>query len=351
MAPVVAALRGRADRFSTVVCCTGQHRDLLQELGGLRIEPDVDLGLMRPGQGLNTLAGALIHAIDEVLCAQRPDWMVVQGDTTTAMAGAMAAFHRRVGLAHVEAGLRTSDLHQPFPEEANRRIADMLSTVLFAPTERAARALADEGSPPQSIHLVGNTVVDALLAMAGEPEGAPERPEILVTVHRRESFGEPLRRIFTALRELAQRHPDVDWIYPVHPNPNVRGPANEQLSGLPNLSLLSPLPYPDLVRQLRRCRFVLTDSGGIQEEAPTFAKPVLVLRETTERPEGVAAGVARLCGTDTEAIVHAATELLVNESSYRAMARAINPYGDGRAAERIVAVLAGESWDPLTMPS
>jgi UDP-N-acetylglucosamine 2-epimerase (non-hydrolysing) len=347
MAPVIAALR-RDALFAVTLCATGQHREMLdqaQELLGLR--PDLDLQLMRRDQTLSGLAASTIAAMDEVLTAAPPDWLLVQGDTTTAMAAALAAFHRGVRVGHVEAGLRTGDLERPFPEEANRRIVDSLATALFAPTERAGRALLAEGCDAARIHLVGNTVIDALRLFPRDPEPSPGRPEVLITVHRRESFGAPLAEILAALRTLAESFPDVDWIYPVHSNPHVREPAYERLGGLPNLQLHEPFDYRELVRRLARCRFVLTDSGGIQEEAPSFGRPVLVLRETTERPEGVEAGVARLVGTGRERIVAAAAELLTSPAAYEAMARAVNPYGDGHAAERIAAILAGHPWTPF----
>ena len=356
MAPVVEALKRRPGAFSVRVCTTGQHREMLdqvQEIFGLR--PDLDLGLMRPDQTLNGLAAGALAAMDEVLAAGGPDWLLVQGDTTTAMTAALAAFHRGVRVGHVEAGLRTGDLRRPFPEEANRRIIDLLADALFAPTERARAALLAEGCDERRIHVVGNTVIDALESLtgcaagrAGDVRGGePGRPEVLVTVHRRESFGAPLRGIFAALRRLAEAYPGVHWVYPVHRNPNVRGPAFEVLGGLPNLELCDPLDYRELVARLARCRFVLTDSGGLQEEAPAFGKPVLVLRDTTERPEGIDAGVARLVGADPERIFAEASRLLDRPEAYLEMARAVNPYGDGRAAERIAAVLAGEPWEPF----
>jgi len=348
MAPVVAALGRRPGVFEVTVCATGQHREMLDQVQDLLgLAPDLDLRLMRHDQSLNGLASAALAAMDEVLVSHTPDWLLVQGDTTTALAAALAAFHRGVRVGHVEAGLRTGDLARPFPEEANRRLIDVLAAALFAPTERAGRALLAEGCDPGRVHVVGNTVIDALESLPGLREETPERPEVLITVHRRESFGAPLREIFAALRRLAESFPGVDWIYPVHPNPNVRGPALEILGGLPNLQLHDPFDYGELVRRLARCRFALTDSGGIQEEAPTFGKPVLVLRETTERPEGVEAGVARLVGADQERIVAGASELLTSERAYEAMARAVNPYGDGHAAERIAAILAGEPWTPF----
>ncbi len=350
MAPVLAALARRPERFAVRVCTTGQHREMLdqaQDLLGLR--PDLDLRLMRPDQTLNGLTAAALAAIDGVLAAEAPDWLLVQGDTTTAMAAALAAFHRRVRVGHVEAGLRTGDLQRPFPEEANRRIVDLLADALVAPTSRSRDTLLAEGSDPARVHVVGNTVIDALETISGELSEPADsgRTEVLVTVHRRESFGAPLVEIFSALRRLAGSFPEVDWIYPVHRNPNVQGPAHEILGGLPNLHLHEPFDYRELVRRLMRCRFALTDSGGIQEEAPTFGKPVLVLREATERPEGIEAGVARLVGADRDTIFAEASRLLTSEAAYLAMARAGNPYGDGHAGERIAAILAGEPWTPF----
>jgi UDP-N-acetylglucosamine 2-epimerase (non-hydrolysing) len=348
MAPVIEILKRRPDAFSVRVCTTGQHREMLdqvQEIFGLR--PDLDLNVMRHDQTLNGLAASALEAVDRVLAEARPDWLLVQGDTTTAMTAALAAFHRGVRIGHVEAGLRTGDLQRPFPEEANRRVIDLLADALFAPTDRSRDALLAEGCDERRIHVVGNTVVDALATLAPGSTVEGDRPEVLITVHRRESFGEPLRGIFMALRRLAERFPEVLWIYPVHRNPNVRGPAFEILGGLPNLELRDPLDYRELVALLARCRFALTDSGGIQEEAPALGKPVLVLRDTTERPEGVDAGVARLAGTDPERIFTEASRLLTDRPAYLAMARAVNPYGDGRASERIAAILAGEPWEPF----
>jgi UDP-N-acetylglucosamine 2-epimerase (hydrolysing) len=275
----------------------------------------------------------------------------VQGDTTTALAGAFAAFHRRVRVGHVEAGLRTGDLSQPFPEEANRRAIDLVADALFAPTARARDALLAEGMPPERVHLTGNTVIDALeRIVARVPPHAPDHPgrnEVLITVHRRESFGAPLAGIFAALRELALAFPAVRFVYPVHPNPNVREPAHRTLAGLANLELHEPFDYLELVRRLRSARLVLTDSGGLQEEAPMFGKPVLVLREKTERLEGVETGAALLVGTGRQRIVAEASRLLTDEGAHGAMAQAANPYGDGRAGERIVTLLAGEKCEPF----
>lgn len=341
MAPVVRSLRARPDRFRVVVCATAQHREMMdqvQEVFGL--EPDVDLDLMRPAQTLNDLAARSLAAVDRVLVDQHPDWVLVQGDTTTAMTVALAAFHREVRVGHVEAGLRTGDLKRPFPEEANRCLIDVFADALFAPTERSRRRLLDEGHDPGRVFLTGNTGIDALQSVAERVGGVTVTDEILVTVHRRESFGAPIRAIFAAIRELAERFPGLGFVYPVHRNPNVQGPAHEILGGLPNVSLEAPFDYLELVRRLARARLVLSDSGGIQEEAPSFGKPVLVLRETTERPEGLEAGVARLVGADRERIVAEAVRLLTDPEAWRAMATASNPYGDGHAAERIVAVLA-----------
>lgn len=388
MAPVVAALRRRPAAFELVVCTTAQHRDMLDQVQRLfGLAPDHDLDLMTPGQQLNPLASRALAAVDRLLAATAPDWLLVQGDTTSAAAAALAAFHRGVRIGHVEAGLRTGDLARPFPEEANRRIIDLLAATLFAPTAGAARRLLAEGANPAHVHLTGNTGIDALYQVAarlpseplpepplstsagGAPAGEedpPARPsanaqtpgrgrgpagEVLVTVHRRESFGAPLRAILEALRRLAVAHPRVRWIVPVHPNPAVAGPVTEHLAGLPNLHLRPPLAYDDLVRHLRRALLVLTDSGGLQEEAPAFGCPVLVLRDVTERPEGVAAGVALLVGTDTDRIVATTSRLLDDPAARRRMSVAANPYGDGRAAERIAAILAGEPWQPFLATS
>jgi UDP-N-acetylglucosamine 2-epimerase (non-hydrolysing) len=348
MAPVVAALRARAERFEPIVCTTAQHREMIdqvQELFGLA--PDLDLDLMTPDQGLNELTARVITALDEVLERVRPDWLLVQGDTTTAMGAAVAAFHHRIPVGHVEAGLRTGDLTQPFPEEANRRLIDIVAQVLFAPTARARDALLAEGADPDRLFLTGNTVVDALQSVAATLGDTCRHDEVLVTVHRRESFGEPIRRICLAVARLAERFPQLRWIYPVHHNPRVRDPAQLILGRIPNVELHDPFDYPELLRYLKRARIVLTDSGGIQEEAPAFGTPVLILREKTERPEGVEAGVARLIGVEPEAIISAVSEVLTDNAVYDSMAAATNPYGDGQASARIAAVLAGERFEPF----
>jgi UDP-N-acetylglucosamine 2-epimerase (non-hydrolysing) len=348
MAPVVAALRGRPESLAVTVCTTGQHRGMLDQVHALfGLRPDADLDLMRPDQHPNELAGRSFAPLDALLRELAPDWMLVQGDTTTALVGALAAFHRRVRVGHVEAGLRTGDLDSPFPEEANRRIIDLLAGALFAPTARARQNLLAEGLPAERIHVTGNTGIDALhMAAASLPRDSPAA-EVLVTVHRRESFGEPLERIFAALRALAARFPEVRWVLPVHPNPRVASVARERLAGLANVELHEPFDYPEMIRRMRRARLVLTDSGGVQEEAPAFGTPVLVLRDKTERPEGVAAGVARLVGTDPRRIVTEAVRLLTDPAAHAAMATPANPYGDGAAAARIAGFLADGSYVPF----
>jgi UDP-N-acetylglucosamine 2-epimerase (non-hydrolysing) len=347
LAPVIAELRRYPD-VTTRVCVTGQHREMVQPIFELfNIRPEVDLALMTPDQRLSSLTAATLGRLDEVIESTAPDWVVLQGDTTSAMAAALAAFHRRVPIAHVEAGLRTHDLARPFPEEGNRRIADALATVHFAPTELARDNLLREGADSSRVYVTGNTVVDALLTVGGLPEessgplaGLPlNRRIMLMTAHRRESFGSALRDICYAVREIVDAVPDLHCVYPVHLNPNVQEPARAILAGHERISLIPPLGYVSLVHLMRRSTLILTDSGGLQEEAPTFGKPVLVLRELTERPEAVHAGCARIVGTDRQAIVSAALELLTDRSAYDRMAKIANPFGDGHASERIVRVL------------
>jgi len=352
MAPVVRALKNRQDVFEVVVCATAQHRQMMDQVHEVfGFEADVDLDLMRPEQTLNDLSSRCLEAVDGVLGDLAPYWVLVQGDTTTAMVVALAAFHRGIRVGHVEAGLRTGDLRHPFPEEANRRIIDVFADALFAPTSGSANALRAEGVAAERVFITGNTGIDALLQVADlEPDRKVE-DEVLITVHRRESFGEPIREIFQAIRELSERFPGTRWVYPVHRNPNVRRAADEVLQGRPNLELHEPFDYLELVRHLRSARLILTDSGGIQEEAPTFSKPVLVLRRTTERPEGVDAGVSRLVGADRELIVAETARLLTDEDEYRRMTAAANPYGDGKAAERIAQILAGEPYEAFSSGS
>ena len=350
MAPVVLRLRDEPG-VETIVCATAQHRDLLDSAMGLfGIRPDFDLDLMRPNQTPSAVAAGVLRAFDESLGRISPDVVLVQGDTTTVMAASLACFHRGVPVGHVEAGLRTANLRNPFPEEMNRRVTDLVSEFHFAPTPRSAAALAREGVDPAGIHVTGNTVVDALQWLAGRspaPEGFGGRDLVLITSHRRESFGEPMVRSFRAIARLAREFPGTRFVFPVHPNPNVLE-AVRVFEGVENVELHPPVDYGLLVSWMKEARIILTDSGGIQEEAPTFGKPTLVLRETTERPEGVESGVARLVGTDEEKIYREARTLLTDPEAYAAMSRRGNPYGDGRAAERIVSILVGRSVEPFS---
>lgn len=341
MAPVIHALC-RAPWSQVTVCATAQHRQMLDEaLSIFGIEPDIDLNAMRPDQTLADLTARLLIGIDEVLGHEHPHMVLAQGDTTTVLASALACHYRQIPFAHVEAGLRTGDMRNPFPEEMNRVLTGHLASLNFAPTERAKKALMAEGHASEAIHVTGNTVIDALLWVAGQhpDHGLPlptDRRYILLTAHRRENFGPPLHEIFRAVRTLTLRHPDVHVIYPVHPNPNVQQAAHEELGGNPSVTLCPPLDYRRMVALLRTVAFVLTDSGGLQEEAPALCKPVLVLRSETERPEAVDAGVAELVGTDHDTIVTAVSELLDNSGKYQRMAQGAWPYGDGKAAGRIV---------------
>jgi UDP-N-acetylglucosamine 2-epimerase (non-hydrolysing) len=349
MAPVIRAATARQG-FTHVVVATAQHRELLdQALGWFGINVDFDLGLMEPDQPVHAVLVRALSPLVSLLEVEKPDWVLVQGDTSTTFCGALAAFYQRIPVGHIEAGLRTGDLYHPFPEEAHRRLTDALARHCFAPTSRARANLLAEGVPPERITITGNTGIDALFMLqdgVAAPGGAhvpqPHGGErvLLVTVHRRESFGQPLEAICRALRRLVSEHPDVAIVYPVHPNPHVREPVFRYMSGVPRIRLIEPLSYPDLVHLMRRATLVLTDSGGIQEEAPSLGKPVLVLREVTERPEGVEAGTAILVGTDEERILTETTRLLKDQAAYEAMARCVNPYGDGKAADRILDVLS-----------
>lgn len=346
LAPVILELRRHSDVVRTAVCVTAQHREMLDPvLTWFDIVPDYDLNLMQPDQSLAGFASRSLIAIDDVLEKARPDVVLVQGDTTTVVTAALAAFYRRIPVGHVEAGLRTGDNENPFPEEMNRRMAGVLAVHHFAPTERAAAALRAERVPEHHIHVTGNTVVDALLMTVARPVpldfdfDPAEGRMILVTGHRRESFGAPLESICHALVDIAARHPDVRIVYPVHLNPNVRGPVQRLLAGRERIHLIPPQRYEIFAALMKRAYLILTDSGGIQEEAPVLGKPVLVLRDTTERSEAVEAGTARLVGTDRARIVAETERLLTDERAYRSMATAGSPFGDGRAAERIVNIL------------
>ncbi len=347
MAPVVAALRHSGD-FQPLVVVTGQHREMLdQVLSAFDIVPDHDLDIMLPEQGLSDIVTRALRGLSPLLQRLRPAMVLVQGDAHTCFVGALAAYYHRLAIGHVEAGLRTADKYQPFPEEMNRRLVSVLADLHFAPTEQARQNLLREAVPPGRIFVTGNTVIDALQAVVARTEAAlpPQLPPLegrrllLVTTHRRENWGEPLRRIYLALLELLERFPDVELVFSVHPNPAVRRVVHQVLRGHPRAHLLEPPEYVPWVQLMRRAYLILTDSGGIQEEAPALGKPVLVLREVTERPEGIEAGTARLVGTDRARIVAEAGRLLSDRAAYEAMARTRNPYGDGRAAERIVEAL------------
>jgi len=322
------------------ICVTGQHREMLDPvMAFFGLAADWDLRAMTPDQTLAGLSAHLLEGIDRVLAEWRPDGVVVQGDTTSTLMGALAAFYLRIPVYHVEAGLRTGDRFSPFPEEVNRRAASVMADWHFAPTERNREALRMEGVPDNRIHVTGNTVVDALLLARErlEPDAEEDgRRMVLITGHRRENFGPGFLRICEAIRALADRFPDVRFVYPVHLNPRVRDPVGRLLSDIPNVELLEPLSYPDFVRLLDRCHLILTDSGGVQEEAPTFGKPALVMRDTTERWEGIHAGTARLVGTDRDHIVTEVARLLTDDAAWHEMSRADNPYGDGQAAARIL---------------
>ncbi|HET7931884.1 MAG TPA: UDP-N-acetylglucosamine 2-epimerase (non-hydrolyzing) [Rhodanobacteraceae bacterium] len=344
MAPVVQAL-ARESWARVTVLATAQHRDLLDQVLSLfDIVPDVDLDIMRANQSLPELTARLITALDATLTRLAPEVMLVQGDTTTVMTAALVAFYRRIAFGHVEAGLRTHDLANPFPEEMNRVVAGHLARWHFAPTERSRQNLLREGIDAARIHVTGNTVIDALLDVAAKdwPPTLPLDPArrlVLVTAHRRENFGEPFRAVCRAIRRLADLHEDIEIVYPVHPNPNVRTVTTELLTGHPRIHLCPPQDYAPFVSLQKRAHLILTDSGGVQEEAPALGKPVLVLRSETERPEAMDEGVVRLVGTDESRIVAEATRLLTDPAAYRAMARGVSPYGDGHAAARIVGVL------------
>jgi UDP-N-acetylglucosamine 2-epimerase (non-hydrolysing) len=351
MAPVVKELERHPDHFRSVVCSTGQHREMLDQVLSLfAIRPDHDLNIMQVDQGLAQLTSRLFGSLDEVLTTVRPDCVLAQGDTTTVLVASLSAFYRHIPFGHVEAGLRTGDKRRPFPEEINRRIADVVADLYFAPTERARRALLSESVASENILVTGNTVIDALLEVAGRDycwSGGPlaclpsDGRFVLITAHRRESFGEQFRQLCLAIRDLADEfgNQGIHFVYPVHLNPNVRKPVSEILSNVDNVTLIEPLDYYSLVHLMKRSLLILTDSGGIQEEAPSLGVPVLVMRQTTERPEGIEAGVVRLVGTERQTIVKEARRLLSDPAAHEAMATKANPYGDGHAAERIVAGL------------
>ena len=354
MAPLVLALAAD-ERFEAKVCVTGQHREMLDQVLELfAISPDFDLKIMKPGQDLTDVTTAILQGLKAVLTEFKPDIVLVHGDTATTFAASLAAYYHQIPVAHVEAGLRTGNLYSPWPEEGNRKLTGALAKLNFAPTETSQNNLLREGVNPDNIVVTGNTVIDALLdvvkrldqdpellAQASAPASFldPSRKLILVTGHRRESFGDGFERICQALMEVAQQHPEVDIVYPVHLNPNVREPVNRLLKGIGNIYLIAPLDYLPFVHMMTRAHIILTDSGGIQEEAPSLGKPVLVMRDTTERPEAVSAGTVKLVGTNTTDIVRELNRLLIDTTAYRDMSYAHNPYGDGIACQRILEAL------------
>ena len=359
MAPLALKLAADA-RFDAGVCVTGQHREMLDPVVQLfAIEPDFDLNIMKPGQDLTDVLSGILTGMRDVLAQFKPDIVLVHGDTATTFAASLAAYSQQIPVAHVEAGLRTGNLYSPWPEEANRKLTGVLTRLHFAPTPRAAENLAREGVPPSHIQVTGNTVIDALLEVVARLDGDhslragfegqfdyldPNRRLVLVTGHRRESFGGGFERICQALVEIARRFPDSQVLYPVHLNPNVREPVQRLLRNIDNIRLIEPLDYLPFVYLMNRAHIILTDSGGIQEEAPSLGKPVLVMRETTERPEALDAGTVRLVGTDSGLIVQEVERLLNNEAAYKDMAYAHNPYGDGKACDRIVEILSHREW-------
>jgi UDP-N-acetylglucosamine 2-epimerase (non-hydrolysing) len=354
MAPVIKALREHPDHIDITVCVTAQHREMLdQVLQAFDIIPDIDLDLMDHDQTLPELTARIFTHLDPVLLQIRPDWLLVQGDTTTVMAAAILGYYRQIRVGHIEAGLRTHDKWQPFPEEMNRRIAGVVADLHFAPTENNRQNLLREGIPDEIIKITGNPVIDALKIISQQPAppqvdqlldqtgvSAGKRRLVLVTAHRRENFGQPILDICLALKRLAQAYQDeIVIVYPVHLNPNIHVPVHQALSGIDNIHLLPPLDYLPLVHLMKHATLILTDSGGIQEEAPSFGVPTLVLRQRTERQEGVQAGTLKLVGTDPDTIFMEALKLLDDRAAHAAMSGAVNPYGDGHAAERIVAAL------------
>jgi UDP-N-acetylglucosamine 2-epimerase (non-hydrolysing) len=352
MAPVIKELDKFPDQVISRVCVTAQHRQMLDQVLYLfDIQPNYDLNVMQDSQSPIQVAASVLIQLEPILVQERPDWVLVQGDTTTAMAAAVAAFYLHVKVGHVEAGLRTFNKWQPFPEEVNRRVASVVADLHFAPTVTSRENLIREGVDPSLVIVTGNTVIDALRMITSKPYDIKNNdlnviPDgkriILVTAHRRENFGKPLEDICAALREIAERYEDVQIVYPVHLNPSVQKPVKHLLGNVPNITLLPPLDYLPFVQLMKRAYIVLTDSGGIQEEAPGLGKPVLVLRDVTERPEAVAAGTVRIVGTDKDRIVNETARLLENNLAYRQMAHAVNPYGDGFAAKRIVNALCGK---------
>lgn len=348
MAPVVKELESRKE-IESIVCVTAQHRDMLdQVLEAFNIAPDYDLDIMKPGQTLSYITAEVIKGIEEVIIKEKPDIVLVHGDTTTAMAAAIAGFYQQVKVGHVEAGLRTYDKYSPFPEEINRQIIDCIADYLFAPTETSKNNIGNKLNKGQQIFITGNTAIDALKTTvfkdyrSDDLDWVGDNRLILVTAHRRENLGEPMRHIFTAIKRIVDEFSDVRVIYPVHLNPKVQSVANEILGDDDRIRLIKPLDVLDFHNYMERAYFIMSDSGGVQEEAPSLGKPVLVLRDTTERPEGIEAGTLKLVGAETEDVYGAAKELLTNKDAYMTMSQAKNPYGDGFASKYIVDALLKE---------
>lgn len=355
MAPVVRALKAKGSAYRPVVVVTGQHRELLEQaLEMLEIVPDIDLGLMKPNQGLDEFASVALSALSKVIQQEEPDLILVHGDTSTSFIGALAAYYNQVPVAHVEAGLRTSTINSPWPEEGNRRLIGRLAQFHFSPTEGSADNLLRENIEPDSVFMTGNTVVDSLLWVKDKldtsssfvtdffhrhPFMNANDEIVLITNHRRENFGEGMKNVYRAISRLATRYPETKFVFPMHLNPNARKPAEELLSGLPNVELIAPLDYQDFVYMLAKACLIISDSGGVQEEAPSFGTHVLVTRETTERPEGILAGVATLVGTNEEEIFEQGVRILDNKGSSVTDSFGSNPYGDGDAANKIAAIL------------
>ena len=354
MAPLIKELQSQGDKFDTVVCVTAQHREMLdQVLSIFNIKPQYDLDIMKDNQSLSELTARIMNKISVVLKTVKPDWVFVQGDTTTTFISALSAFYQKIKIAHIEAGLRTDNKYSPFPEEINRRLTSHIADLHFAPTDEAKQNLIAEGINENSIFVIGNTVIDALKWVVRSQKGkngkwidyfkskhginlSNSKKTILVTGHRRESFGESFKQICVALSKIAKSNKDVQFVYPVHLNPNVQKPVYSTLGNIHNIHLIKPLDYEPFVYLMKQSYFILTDSGGIQEEAPSLGKPVLVMRDTTERPEGIKAGTAKLVGTNSEVIVKEAEKLLYDKNEYEKMAKAINPYGDGNSSKKIV---------------
>ena len=352
MAPLIKELQTRKDKFETKICITAQHREMLdQVLKFFSLEPDYDLNIMQPGQTLFSLTANILNKLEGPIDDFKPDIILVQGDTTSAFIGALGAYYKQIDVGHVEAGLRSGNIYSPFPEEINRMLISKIAKYHFAPTLRAAEAIKKEGAPEKSIFKVGNTVIDALLLgleiiKSNHTEYDNQfnyidwnKKIVLVTGHRRESFGTGFDNMCKAIKELAVKNHNIEIIYPVHLNPNVKEPVNRILKGLNNVHLVKPLAYPDLIWLMERSYLVITDSGGIQEEAPTLGKPVLVMREVTERQEGVEAGTAKLVGTKKDLIYKEAQKLIDDNKAYKKMANSINPYGDGTASKKIADIL------------